>query len=388
MAMTPAPQPSDADSFSLRAALFYVSLLIVTGIQVPFFPLWLEAKALEPTAVAIVVAAPMLVRVIAAPLVTRAADRIGAFRGTLVCISAASTLIYVAIAGINSALMILLSVSVAAFFFTPIGSLADAYTIKGAEQRGVTYGRVRLWGSVAFVLANLGGGLLLHLVAAGDLIWLIVAALALMSLAALALRPLDLATQPADDGAVTAGSFKWTTSFVCVVLGASLVQASHAIFYSFSAVHWTNIGFDGITVGALWALGVSAEVVLFAFAGRIFGAVQPVVLIAFGAAGALTRWIGMAFDPPIVLLAALQLLHALSFGATHLGSVQFVARAASHSSAASAQGYFAMIQSSLGGIVTMTSGILYAQTGEHSYLFMAALAAFGGLLVLVRTQSR
>ena len=78
----------------------------------------------------------------------------------------------------------------------------------------------------------------------------------------------------------------------------------------------------------LWALGVLAEIVLFALSARLPAAFTPSVLILIGGAGALVRWIAMALDPPGALLPFLQCLHGLSFGATHLGTLAFIGRAA------------------------------------------------------------
>ena len=81
-------------------------------------------------------------------------------------------------------------------------------------------------------------------------------------------------------------------------------------------------------------IGVVAEIVLFAMQSRLPPVFEPTVLLMVGACGGMLRWAGMAFDPPLSLLTALQLLHALSFGATHLGALMFLARYAPASQAA------------------------------------------------------
>ena len=74
------------------------------------------------------------------------------------------------------------------------------------------------------------------------------------------------------------------------------------------------------------------------------------------ACGGMLRWIGMAFDPPALMLAALQLLHGLSFGATHLGALMFLARHAQPAQAATAQGYLAIAPDGLSLYVAGTTG--------------------------------
>jgi hypothetical protein len=130
--------------------------------------------------------------------------------------------------------------------------------------------------------------------------------------------------------------------FIAVAAAASLIQGSHALYYSFSTIDWQAAGFGGGTIGVLWALGVLAEIVLFALSARLPAAFSPSVLILIGGTGALVRWTAMALDPPGALLPLLQCLHGLSFGATHLGTLAFIGRAAPAGLAATAQGYLAV----------------------------------------------
>jgi PPP family 3-phenylpropionic acid transporter len=109
---------------------------------------------------------------------------------------------------------------------------------------------------------------------------------------------------------------------------------------------------------------------------------EPTVLLFAGAAGAVMRWGAMAFDPPPVLLLLLQCFHALSFGATHLGALGFVARAAPAGLGASAQGYLAVALALVMAAAMGISGELYARWDSRAYAAMALLAAIGGLLML------
>jgi PPP family 3-phenylpropionic acid transporter len=167
-----------------------------------------------------------------------------------------------------------------------------------------------------------------------------------------------------------------------VALGASLIQASHAVFYGFSTLDWTAKGLSGTAVGALWALGVAAEIVLFALSPRL-PALTPRLLLMVGAAAAAVRWTGMALDPPAMLLVPLQCLHALSFGATFLGAVQFLSRLAPEGEAATFQADFSTLQGIVTAAATGLSGVLYGSFGTLAYGAMAACAALGGFVVWV-----
>jgi PPP family 3-phenylpropionic acid transporter len=124
-------------------------------------------------------------------------------------------------------------------------------------------------------------------------------------------------------------------------------------------------------------LGVIAEIVLFAYSGRLMMRFSPSRLIFIGALAAIVRWAAMAFDPPLALLAPLQLLHAFTFGAAHLGAVHFISEAAPQRVAATAQAIYASISSGIvTGAVILASGPLYHAYGGAGYGVMALLALF------------
>src|SRR5947209_20031154 len=80
--MAASSQDRDAsDGFSSRLAIFYAAMFVFAGIVMPFFPVWLQAKGLDSRATGIVLAVPMLMRLVSVPLIARLADRWSAFRG-------------------------------------------------------------------------------------------------------------------------------------------------------------------------------------------------------------------------------------------------------------------------------------------------------------------
>jgi len=117
---------------------------------------------------------------------------------------------------------------------------------------------------------------------------------------------------------------------------------------------------------------------LFALSGRLPMFFQPITLLMIGAAGAALRWTAMAFNPPDIVLPFLQLLHALSFGTTHLGALGFVSRHAPHGQSATAQGYLSIAQGVVFAAVTGVSGWLYGAYGARAYAAMALAAVAGG----------
>ena len=377
--MAGAPQFSTDDRFARKLGLFYAAYFFFGGIQLPFFPLWLEARGLDAQTIGFVIAVPMVVQIIATPLITHQADQRRALKAAIVLASIVAMLAMTVVGLVQGAVAIFLVFAIAAMAFSPVLPLTDAYALSGLAARGRAYGPVRLWGSAAFVAGNVAAGLMLERFAPGGLIWLIVAALVLSVIAAVALDPVDAAARPATAGTAphSAKSLLSNPTFIAVALASAAIQSSHALYYGFSTVQWRAAGFDGTLIGVLWGIGVIAEIVLFALSGRLPAPQRPAAWMAIGGAGAILRWTAMAFDPPVALLVPLQVLHAASFAATHLGLMGFMARSVPREFGATAQGFVATLSGVVNATATLASGFVYAAMGGSAYLLMSALALIG-----------
>ena len=358
--------------------------------HLPFFPVWLQSTGFDAGEVGAILAATALLRVLSVPLATGAADRGFGLRPTIVTLAIVTACGFTALGLVSGPWMIVALTAFTAFAHTPSVALQDAYTLRGLRARGAAYGPVRLWGSIFFILANIGAGVAFDLIETRHLIWLIAAAAIATAFASMLLMPLPPPAVPASDSAPVRPLWR-TPRFVAIVMAASLIQSSHAVYYGFSTIAWKAAGFDGVAIGALWALGVTAEIVLFALSGRLppgFGAVQLIIL---GGVGATIRWIGLAFDPTGWTLPLLQLLHAFSFGATHLGAVAFIAHAAPEGRHATAQGYFSIIQGVTMSACMLLAGMLYEKIGVAAYGAMAVVALTGAAITafaLMRMSDR
>ena len=375
---------SEAKSgFAVRLAGLYAATFIVLGVQLPFFPVWLKAKGLDAELIGLVLAIPMFVRVFAILVAARAADRYDRLRGAIIVTSCASFAGYTLVGLADGAPAIIVTYVLASLAFAPVMPLVDAYALRGLSARGQAYGPVRMWGSAAFIAGSFATGFATDVLPARDLIWLMVAAILLGALASFSLAPLPPAAAPLSAPAQTRRSLLRKPAFLAVLAAASLIQASHAVYYGFSTLEWRLAGLGGGAIAGLWALGIVAEIVLFALSGRLPPALTPTVLIMIGAGGAVLRWTVMALDPPVLLLPWLQLLHALTFGTTYLGALNFAARNAPPGQSASAQGYLAVAAGVVMAGAMGLSGLLYAAFAGLAYAAMALMAVAGGACAFV-----
>ncbi len=375
-----------ARAFGIRFSTCYALMMIGTGVQLPFLPLWLAAKGLSVSQIATVVAAMMAVRVIGAPLFSYVADRSGNRILVIRCCAALALLAYVALPFTSSFGQILLVALAAGLFFAPVFPLTEGFSVDGSAAHGLDYGRIRLWASLSFLIGSLTSGALLTTLPPNATVWLIAGAQCLNVLATFILPPepkrgVDHPATSLD--LMGALKFLFLSRFTVFLGAASLANSSHAMMYSFSSVHWTSLGFSTLTIGILWACAVSAEVVLFAFSNRVIKRLGSPLLLCVGLSGGIIRWVGMAFANGVIEMGLLQALHAVSFACSHLALMHFIRLNVPQKLRNTAQGlYVALAGGVLLSSVTWMSGPLYESYGGHAYLAMAVICSLGLSLAL------
>jgi PPP family 3-phenylpropionic acid transporter len=374
------------DPFVLRLIAFYTAQFVVIGIQIPFFPVWLDARGFDARAIGLVLAASRIAPVLVIPVATRLADRFGAVRGTLIATVAVAIVAYAAAALADGLILIAAAAVIGSVAFSMTFPLGDAYSLRALAERGRSYGSVRMWGSAAFIAANVAGGVILGLIAPASLIWLLLGTYGATLVAAIGLaRPsADVTSHPTE--ATVHGPLWKSPAFIAVALASALIQSSHAVFYGFSALDWAAQGLSGTTIGLLWAIGVTAEIGLFAWSGRLPRAIGPAELVCIGAGGAVLRWLLLMVELPHIALPFVQCLHGLSFAATHLGTMQLITRIAPRHMAATAQGDVSALGGVVMGLSLSLAGVLFQAVGSVAYAAMAIVAALGGIAAIAHLR--
>lgn len=370
--------------FARRAGMFYASVLGVLGTYLPFFPVWLRSIGVDAFWIGLITAVPSLSRFTVLPLITAAAERRQILRGTIVALAFLSAAGFAVIGLLHQPFVILIVFALTACVWTPLSPMTDGYTLKGLARHRFDYGPVRLWGSVAFIATALGCGWIADLIAPGHLIWIIVAVACVSACIGLRLEPLERpVSRPA--GLMRANALLRQPLFIAIMVTAALVQGSHGAYYGFASITWQANGLGGFTIAVLWSLGVIAEIAVFALSPRF--TISPALTVAIGAAGASLRWLITAQEPPLAVLAVVQLMHGLSFGMTHIGTVWLLARSVPHHVLASAQGYLAAALGIASGASLILSGAIYARVGQDVYYAMAAMA-IAGFVVMMSVRAR
>jgi PPP family 3-phenylpropionic acid transporter len=371
---------------AMRFVPFYIGINFIGGVHLPFFPAWLESRGLAPESIGLLMMVMGLVRVVSGPLLGMAADVMSARRQAVILLMLAATVSYAGYAILPGVAFIVLFSITASIAFSAVGPLLEGVTLKTALAERFDYGRVRSFGSAAFIAMNFGSGLYLTAHGIDQFLPLLIGSSVLALLASLALPHEERPPEPLQRHLVWGDvrALARQPAFLWFLLAAGLAQACHAFYYGFGTLNWKALGYSADLIGLLWALGVAAEILLFSFSGRVVAWLGPVRLLVIGTACGLVRWSVLALSPPLEVLVPLQLLHAGTFGAAHLGAMHFVARAVPPHLVGTAQSIVGTV--TIGVLMAgaqFVSGNLFAAFGALGYLLMTVLSGVA-LLASVR----
>ncbi|MFN3560168.1 MAG: MFS transporter [Brevundimonas sp.] len=372
-----------------RMGLQYVLLFSASGVSLPFAGLWFRAQGLSGAQIGVLLAAPMLGRIVTGPLLAVWADGFRTRRAPIALLGLVMALGYGGAGLLDGFAPRAVCWFIGATAAAALIPLSDVLTLRLAARDGFTFALPRGFGSVAFVAVNVGmGALLLQAQVDVIVVWI-----TLMGLAIAVTAALFLPGEPVGEGAPLRkrdrfrglGRLVVDPVFMTAIFAVGAVQAAHAFQYGFSALLWKAQGISEAVTGQLWAFGVVVEVALMWLVEpwRRRVGIGPWILLVIGAGAAVLRWTAMSFAPPLWLLWPLQALHALTFAATFLAGVQIVQTLAPRESQTAAQTLSSVLSAGiLIGGATALSGPLYDRFGAGGYAAMAVMSLAGLIAAL------
>lgn len=369
--------PSRGLSPEWRTAVFYLTLFAPNAVGAVLSAVWFAQAGLSPVQIGAVNAAPLFVMLVLTTVVGRLADRapdwVRAIRIAAMAAAAGACLLFPA-TGFVGILLAWTAMMVAHFSIVPV---VDAAAMRMTARRGSDFGVLRAAGTVGYLVV---------LAAAGQaaLVWGPAAFLPL--LAGLAILRAALAVQlplfraggdPLPAGRATRMRQVMRPWFVLPLAGWAAVFGTHAIINAFMGLMWRDqgIGFD--MVGWLIAVSAVTETAVFFVFHRVAPLFRARTIILLSGVAAVIRWAGMATEPGLPVLFALQALHGLSYGMGFLACVAFIARWTSEGIAAEAQGFFTVMQQAMSMLSMFGFGWIMASAGAAAWWWAVGLAAAG-----------
>ena len=369
-------------SVGVRLSLFYVFFFINAGIYMPFWPFWLESRGMGPVEIGLLFAAGRFARVLTSPLIAYGADRLGTRRGPLLVLTGSTALIFFLYIYCDSVWQYAVVAAAVGMAWGTIMPLGDSLAIVNTQTRKIDYGRVRLWGSVSFILAAFAGGKMLEFFPESAIFWILIASFAALFAVCVILPDTRVEAEPIR----MSGVWRLFTHplFALFMLCSALLQTSHLVVYNYGTLHWRAAGISDGMIGLLWAIGVIAEVVLFAVGARFVTRLGPGRLFALAAVAGVLRWTTFSYSTALPILLVVQTLHAFTFGAAHLAAMAFIANAIPARLSATAQSLYGSVALSVAsGVTAPFLGYLYEDFGGGAFHAMTIFSLAGGVCAVI-----
>lgn len=357
-------------------ALSYFTYFFSYGIFLPFWGVWLKGEGIPPETIGILLGAGLVARFLGSLLIApRVKDP--AYLVTALRLLALLTLAFaVGFCFGNGWGWLMLVIAGFNLFFSPLVPLTDALAGTWQKQITMDYGRVRLWGSLAFVIGSALTGQMVSVWGHNAILYSLIISILAMLLGMM-LKP---SVMPQGEARThnEANRSLWEMLkegpvwrfLLCV----TLLQGAHAGYYSFGSIYWQEAGYSASTIGYLWSLGVVAEVIIFASSNFLFRRWNARNLLLLSACCGIVRWGLMASSTELGWLLVIQILHCGTFTVCHLAAMRFIAARKGPEVIRLQAAYSALAMGGGIAIMTVIAGFLFEHLQGGVFWVMAAVA--------------
>ena len=269
------------------------------------------------------------------------------------------------------------------FFWNAVLPQVEAATLNHLGARKRRYGRVRLWGSLGFIVAVLALGPVVERYGAGAALPAVALALLGVWLTTL-LIPEPTRPTPSREQLSFKAVFK-KPEVVAILVCCLLMQASHAPFYTFFSIYLNDYGYSKNTIAVLWAFGTACEIAVFYFMHRLHRSFSLTGILAFSFLVTALRWILVArFPESLAVIIFTQSLHAVTFGAYHASALQIINTLFQGPHQHRGMALYGSASFGVGGAVgSFYSGYIWAAAGPAVTFYVASGVALSAAVLVV-----
>ncbi len=366
-----------------RLSSFYFFFFATLGALLPYWSLYLKSIGFRPAEVGALFAVMMATKIVAPNVWGWLGDRWGRRIGIVRAAAVAAALAFALVLLDDGFWWIAFAIAAFSFFWNATLPQFEAVTLNHLGEHSVRYTRIRLWGSVGFIITVFVVGGALDLMNIAALPWIVLLLMAAIALATLSVKESDRHRRDGDHAASLWSVLK-RPSVAALLAACFLMQASHGPYYVFFTIQMEDVGHSRQLIGALWSLGVLAEVALFLVMHRLaprFG-LRLLFLVSFIATA--IRWVLLAFFADVLaVVVGSQLLHAATFGVYHAVAIQLIHRFFVSRHQGRGQALYSSLSFGAGGAAgSLLSGYAWESIGpEATWLCAAAAGALAAAIV-------
>lgn len=269
-------------------------------------------------------------------------------------------------------------------FYTPIISFLEAFTMDVLGKEKKSYGRIRAWGSIAFIVVVITLGKIIDLYSIEIILILIFTGSMFQAGISLKIPSITITKEKSFTPKVRVLLKRRAIVFLFC---AFLMLVSHGTYYGFYSIHLENLGYGNTFIGICWALASIAEILVMIKSDIIFKHFSIDNVLVFSFMVATLRWFALFFATNPVAILFLQILHAVTYGTFHVASILYIDSLTTDETKTLGQAVNNATTYGLGLMVGFFfNGYLFETMGLFKLFMISSLIALSGGVVLKCSQ--
>ena len=364
-----------------RLSSFYFFYFALLGCISPYWGLFLDGRGYSAQEIGELMALFGLVRIIAPNIWGALGDYSGRRMALLRLGCAMCALIFINIFWVSSFFTMALIMVGYGFFWAAVLPQFEVVTLNYLQEKTDDYSKIRIWGSVGFVVFVLLLGAVFDFISVQYLPVFMLWLLGLIFLSSTTIKGQELTHDHVES--VGFLSLVKRPEVMGFLLAAFLMQLSHGAYYTFFSLFLEKAGYSNTLIGVLWAVGVIAEVLVFLVVHRLFKTINYKTVLVVSLLLAAIRWYFTAhFVDVLWLLILLQLTHAATFGTMHAVSMHYIHQYFQGKHQGQGQALFSSLTYGAGGAVgAVASGYVWEWDFGVTMFELSAMSALVGAFI-------
>lgn len=269
-------------------------------------------------------------------------------------------------------------------FYSPIISFLEAFTMDVLGTRKKSYGKMRGWGSIAFIMTVLLLGKIIDIYSIEIIIILIFFGSLAQALISIKIPDIQIKKHTSFS---SKAKVLLKRRVIVFLFCAFLMLVSHGAYYGFYSIHLENLGYGKTFIGISWALASIAEIIVMIESDIIFKRFSTDNVLFFSFMVAVFRWLGLFFATSPAFILFLQILHAVTYGAFHVSSILYIDSITPNEAKTLGQAVNNAVTYGLGLMVGFfINGYLFEPLGTFTLFMISSFIALGGGVLLKCSQ--
>jgi len=365
-----------------RLSRFYFIYYFFVGAFVPYWGLYLQSERFSAADIGILMSLFQISRIFAPNFWGWLADHTGR-RAQWIKLTAFLGLCgFTAVFWAHGFFWLFFVMATLSLFTSSTLPLAESLTLAHLATTNGHYSRIRMWGSLGFIVAAVVLGFMIDVAGITSLLWFLL--IVQMTLFVLSYTLPEPKVEAHEHDHFSIWQVIKQPNVIALLVGCSLMVTAHGVLYNFYSIYLSEHGYSKGMIGLLWAVGVICEIAIFMLMPKIMARFSLKAILLISLALAMIRFglIGAAVDNVWLLILA-QTLHAATFGSFHAASVEVIAQFFKGRHQAKGQAIYNSVAYGVGGTIGGVAGGYALQYfgGQQTFVF-AAIFPLIGLVVI------